>query len=60
MKETGKKILLYQVVGNCVANYEYLKHLPKGVKMFVDPLCQDEGTSVGLAKYFIILNNEES
>ena len=36
---------------NCVANYEYLKHLPEGVKMFVDPLCQDAGTSVGLAKY---------
>ena len=54
LKETGtKKILLYQVVVllTVSANYEYLKHLPKGVKMFVDPLCQDAGTSVGLAKY---------
>ena len=53
LKETGKKNLVISggCALNCVANYEYLKHLPKGVKMFVDPLCQDAGTSVGLAKY---------
>ena len=53
LKQTGKKNLVISggCALNCVANYEYLKHLPKGVKMFVDPLCQDAGTSVGLAKY---------
>ena len=53
LKQTGKKniVLSGGCAMNCVANYEYLKHLPEGVKMFVDPLCQDAGTSVGLAKY---------
>ena len=53
LKQTGKKniVLSGGCAMNCVANYEYLKHLPKGVKMFVDPLCQDADTSVGLAKY---------
>ena len=35
---------------NCVANYEYLKVLPDGVKIFIDPICTDAGTSIGLAK----------
>ena len=36
---------------NCVANYEYLKHLPKGVKLYIEPVSSDAGTSIGLAKY---------
>ena len=59
LKETGLKNIVISGGCACVANYEYLKHLPKGVKMFVDPLCQDAGTSVGLANIFIILNNEK-
>jgi carbamoyltransferase len=35
---------------NCVANYEYLKHLPEGTKLFVDPPAYDGGLSVGAAK----------
>lgn len=35
---------------NCVANYEYLKILPKGVKLYVEPISTDAGTSIGLAK----------
>jgi carbamoyltransferase len=34
---------------NCVANYEYLKHLPKGGKLFVEPICYDAGLSAGQA-----------
>jgi len=34
---------------NCVANYEYLKHLPEGVKLFVEPICYDAGVSAGQA-----------
>ncbi len=36
---------------NCVANYEYLKHLPEGAKLYVEPVSTDAGTSVGLAMY---------
>ena len=36
---------------NCVANYEYLKHLPKDVKLYIEPVSSDAGTSIGLAKY---------
>jgi carbamoyltransferase len=35
---------------NCVANYKYLEHLPKGVKLYVEPISTDAGTSIGLAK----------
>ena len=35
---------------NCVANYEYLKHLPEGCKLFVDPPAYDGGLSIGGAK----------
>ena len=35
---------------NCVANYKYLSILPEGVKLFVDPICTDAGTAIGLAK----------
>lgn len=35
---------------NCVANYEYLNILPKGVKLYVEPISTDAGTSIGLAK----------
>ena len=36
---------------NCVANYEYLKHLPEGVRLYVEPCSTDSGTSVGMAMY---------
>lgn len=35
---------------NCVANYKYLDILPKGVKLYVEPISTDAGTSIGLAK----------
>jgi carbamoyltransferase len=35
---------------NCVANYKYLEHLPKGVKLYVEPISTDAGTAIGLAK----------
>ena len=27
---------------NCVANYEYLKHLPKDVNLYIEPVSNDE------------------
>ena len=36
---------------NCVANYEYLKHLPEGAKLYVEPVSNDAGTSAGMAMY---------
>jgi carbamoyltransferase len=35
---------------NCVANYKYLNYLPKGVKLYVEPISTDAGVSVGLSK----------
>ncbi len=36
---------------NCVANYEYLKHLPEDVKLYVEPVSADSGTAAGMAMY---------
>jgi len=36
---------------NCVANYEYLKHLPEDAKLYVEPVSSDAGTAAGLAMY---------
>ena len=36
---------------NCVANYEYLKHLPKNAKLYVEPNSTDAGISMGMAMY---------
>lgn len=36
---------------NCVSNYNLLKHLPKDVNVYVEPMCSDIGNSVGAAKY---------
>jgi len=35
---------------NCVANYEYLKHIPNDVNIFIDPPAHDGGQSIGIAK----------
>ena len=34
---------------NCVANYEYLKHLPDDVKLYVEPVSDDSGIPIGAA-----------
>lgn len=36
---------------NCVANYYYKKHLPKDINLYVDPISNDGGLSIGVAKY---------
>jgi len=36
---------------NCVNNYKYIKSLPKNVKLYIDPLGHDGGTSYGAAMY---------
>ena len=42
---------------NCVANYEYLKHLPKDVNLYIEPVSNDAGTAIGLAKYLYYENS---
>lgn len=36
---------------NCTANYEFLKHIPPGVRLYVDPVAHDAGIAVGAARY---------
>lgn len=35
---------------NCVGNYEYLKHLPEDINLYVEPISHDGGTCIGAAK----------
>lgn len=35
---------------NCVGNYEYLKHLPADINLYVEPISHDGGTCIGAAK----------
>jgi len=35
---------------NCVANYFYLRDLPKEIKIYIEPISGDAGTSIGAAK----------
>lgn len=39
---------------NCVANYKLLKKLPKNINIYIDPLCADDGITVGSSKYTYI------
>lgn len=52
LEVTGEKniVLTGGCALNCVANYEYLKILPKDVKLYVEPISTDAGTSIGMAK----------
>ena len=36
---------------NCVSNYKLIKRLPKDVNIYVDPLCNDVGISIGGSMY---------
>lgn len=36
---------------NCVANYEYLKHLPEETNLYIEPISGDAGLSIGVAKH---------
>jgi carbamoyltransferase len=38
----------------CVANYKVLKNLPKNINVYADPLCADDGITVGASKYTYI------
>ncbi len=35
---------------NCVSNTFVQKNLPKNIKTFIEPICGDDGISIGLAK----------
>ena len=39
---------------NCVSNYKILKKLPKNINVYVDPLCADDGITVGSSKFTYI------
>ncbi len=36
---------------NCVANYYFLKKLPKDINIYIEPISSDAGTSIGIAQY---------
>lgn len=36
---------------NCVNNYRYLDHLPSDIKIYIDPISNDNGTALGAAAY---------
>jgi len=36
---------------NCVANYKILKHLPKDVNLYIDPISDDSGIALGMIFY---------
>ena len=44
---------------NCVANYEYLKHLPEGTNLYVEPISGDAGLSIGVAKHIWHYNTSD-
>ncbi len=44
---------------NCVANYNILKKLPPGINLYVDPVCGDDGISMGSAKYQYKMNSNK-
>jgi carbamoyltransferase len=52
IERTGEKnIVIAGGFGlNCVGNYEYLKHLPEDVNLYVEPIAHDGGTCIGAAK----------
>lgn len=54
IEKTGKKqIVISGGYGlNCVANYWYLDKLPSGVELYVEPISNDAGTSIGAALYW--------
>jgi carbamoyltransferase len=44
---------------NCVANFNILKRLPPDINLFVDPLCGDDGISMGASKYQYKINSQK-
>jgi carbamoyltransferase len=36
---------------NCVANYFYIKNLPKEINLYIEPISSDAGTALGAAKH---------
>jgi carbamoyltransferase len=46
---------------NCVSNYNLLKQLPEGVKLYVEPISGDAGNAIGAAKecYYDLTQSKE-
>lgn len=53
LKKTNKKNLCLSggFFLNCVSNYNLLKKLPKGIKIYAEPMSSDGGNSLGVAKF---------
>jgi carbamoyltransferase len=45
---------------NCVANYKIKKRLPKDVNLYIEPISNDSGTSIGAAKKLYYLISESN
>ena len=58
---TGKSnvILTGGCALNCVSNYRLLKNLPKHVKLYVEPISDDSGVSMGAVKYLYYKSQSE-
>lgn len=56
-KHSCKNLVLSGGVSlNIVANSHLRKNLPKEINLYVDPLCGDEGNSIGICQFNSILN----
>jgi carbamoyltransferase len=44
---------------NVVANYRYRKNLSESIKMFIEPICGDEGNCLGICDHYIRQNIKE-
>lgn len=62
LKKSGEKNLCLSggFFLNCVANYQLLKRLPKDVKVYIEPISSDAGTSIGAAKLIINQNKKSA
>lgn len=60
LRRTGQKNLCLSggFFLNCVANYEFLNHLPEGTNIYVEPISSDAGTSIGAAKFLYYYNTK--
>lgn len=49
---TGKRNVVYSggCALNCVANYRILKRLPKDINLYIEPISNDSGITIGSAK----------
>lgn len=59
LKETGHKNLIMTggTALNVVSNFQLKKTIPENVNIFIEPLCGDEGNSIGVCNLFLLEKN---